>query len=125
MANKICRLNGTYEFPFDFMAERASYNESTRSYEPVLRFQVSLSEINNFVIDLIPYMGITITSIEIIDTQTQQTFTMPSAYDTIVDVSTNFPQAGENSGQVIFTNNVYATKPAQEIVIPDTEPRIE
>ena len=111
MANKICRINGTYEFPIDFMSERASYNEVTKKYEPVLRFQTPLSEGNNFIFDLIPYMGITITSIEICDTETKESVVMSSTYDTIIDASTNFPQNTSEEdyhGQVMFSSSTYA-----------------
>ena len=127
MSKRICRINGTYDFPFEFMSERASYNQATRSYEPVLRFQASLGEKNTFVLDLIPYMGQPITSIEIFDSETNESFTMPEAYDTIVDVSTNFPQVGEHSGQIIFSNSAYANLPVPDFSGDgdDTEPKFE
>ena len=131
MANKVCRINGTYEFPFDFMSERASYNEVTHSYEPILRFQANLANYNSFVVDLIPFMGNSVTSIEVVNIETQETINLSEAYDTIIDVSTNFPQSGEMSGQIVFTNYQYAAKeaivsPSEATVTPDdSEPRIE
>lgn len=123
MSKKICRINGEYEFEFDFFGERASYNEARGVYEPLLRFQTNLTEANNYVFNLMPLMGTKITSIELINPDTGDIVRLSSTYDMILDVSTDFPQFDVQyyRGHAVFGSSEYSTELSKQLLAEENE----
>ena len=124
MAKKICRINGgEFEFEFDFFGERASYNEARGIYEPIIRFQTNLAEENDFVFNLMPLMGKKITSLELINPETERTVKLSPVYDMILDVSTDFPQFDMQyyRGHVAFGSSQYSIEVSKQLIDEENE----